>query len=59
METIGYVVLGYITWCLIAFAIAWFFNIEKTSRTVTSLVLIIASAPMVLLDFVTGKSFFR
>lgn len=59
METLVWTIVGYLAWCCLAFVIARYMKIEDLARKPISFLYVILAAPMVVLDYLTGKGTFR
>lgn len=59
MDSVLMIIIGYVVWCIIAFVVARAMKIENANHKAISFVYIIAAAPLVLIDYLTGKGSFR
>lgn len=59
MDSILMMLLGYLGWCSIAFVVAKMMKIENANHKAISFIYVIMAAPLVLLDYITGKGTIR
>ena len=59
MDSIIMISIGYVTWCCIAFIVARALKIENTNQKAISFIYVISAAPLVIVDYLTGKGFIR
>lgn len=59
MDTFLLMLGGYIGWCTLAFFVARFIKMENVNHQPVSFVYIIVAAPLVVVEFVTGKGTIR
>lgn len=59
MDSVIMIAIGYVVWCCLAFIVARALKIENANNKAISFVYIIAAAPLVLIDYLTGKGVIR
>lgn len=59
MDSVIMIAIGYVVWCCLAFIVARALKIENANNKAISFVYIIAAAPLVLIDYLTGKGLIR
>lgn len=59
MNTLLLMAVGYVVWCSLAFFVARFIKMENTNHQPISFIYIIVAAPLVIVEFITGKGTIR
>ena len=59
MDSVLFMIVGYIAWCGLAFIMARYVKMESSANKPITFLYIVLAAPMVVVDIITGKGTFR